>query len=105
MSAGLLTQAGQGIWTRVAPKRPRGDFLVVEPKITPGVITALDFGAAADRYSVGAIVLAFVFFLTVAIGAVLAKGVLTLMLSLMVGQIQAMASIRAVAAGLIALVR
>jgi hypothetical protein len=55
---------------------------------------------------VGAIVLAFVFFLTVAIGAVLAKGVLTLMLSLMVGgQIQAMASIRAVAAGLIALVR
>jgi hypothetical protein len=55
---------------------------------------------------VGAIVLAFVFFLTVAIGAVLAKAVLTLMLSLMVGgQTHTVASIRAVAAGLIALVR
>jgi hypothetical protein len=55
---------------------------------------------------VGAIVLAFVIFLTVAIGAVLAKGVLTLVLSLMVGgQIHTVASIRAVAAGLIALVR
>jgi hypothetical protein len=54
---------------------------------------------------VGAIVLAFVFFLTVAIGAALAKGVLTLLLSLMGGQIHTVASIRAVATGLIALVR
>jgi hypothetical protein len=55
---------------------------------------------------VGAVVLAFVFLLTVAISAVLAKGVLTLMLSLMVGgQIHTVASIRALAAGLIALVR
>ena len=75
-------------------------------KLPPGSYRSGLRRGYADRYSVGAIVLAFVFFLTVAIGAVLAKGVLTLMLSLMVGgQIQAMASIRAVAAGLIALVR
>jgi hypothetical protein len=55
---------------------------------------------------VGALVLAVVFVLTLAVGAILAKGILTLMLSLMVGgPIPAVASIRTVAAGLIALVR
>jgi hypothetical protein len=55
---------------------------------------------------VGALILAFVFFLTVAIGAALAKGVLTLVLNLMVGgQVPTVASIRTIAAGLIGLVR
>ena len=53
-----------------------------------------------------ALVLATVFLLTLALGAALAKGVLTLVLSLMVGtQVPTAASVRAVAAGLIALVR
>jgi hypothetical protein len=61
---------------------------------------------SADRYSVGTLVLAVVFLLTVAVGAILAKGVLTLMLSLMLGgQVPTLASIRGIAAGLIALVR
>jgi len=55
---------------------------------------------------VGALVLATVFFLTLAIGAAVAKVVLTLVLNLMVGgQISTVASVRAIAAGLIALVR
>jgi hypothetical protein len=55
---------------------------------------------------VSALVLAFVFFLTVALGAALAKVVLTLMLSLIVGgQVPTVASIRAIASGLIAMVR
>jgi hypothetical protein len=60
----------------------------------------------ADKYSVSVVVLSFVFLLTVGIGAAVAKGVLTLMLRLLVeGQLPALASIRTVAAGLIALVR
>jgi hypothetical protein len=60
----------------------------------------------ADRYSVGTLILAFVFLLTVVIGAALAKGVLTLVLNLMVGgQVPSVASIRAIAAGLIGLAR
>jgi hypothetical protein len=55
---------------------------------------------------VGTLVLAVVFFLTLAIGAALAKGVLSLMLSLIVGgNSPTVASFRAIAAGLIALVR
>jgi len=55
---------------------------------------------------VSALVLASVFLLTLALGAALAKGVLTVMLSLMVGaQVPTVASVRAAAAGLIALVR
>ena len=62
--------------------------------------------ASADRYSVGVLVLAIVFLLTIVVGAALAKGLLTLMLGLIVeGQLPAMASIRTVAAGLFALVR
>jgi hypothetical protein len=55
---------------------------------------------------VGALVLAIVFLLTIGVGAALAKGVLSLMLSLIVrGPLPAVASIRTVAAGLMALVR
>jgi len=55
---------------------------------------------------VSVVVLSFVFLLTVGIGAAVAKGVLILMLRLLVeGQPPALASIRTVAAGLIALVR
>ena len=53
----------------------------------------------------GALVLATVFVLTLAIGAAVAKGVLTLVLNLMAGQISTLASIRTIAAGLVALVR
>ena len=54
----------------------------------------------------GALVLATVFLLTLAIGAAVAKGVLTLVLNLMTGgQISSLASIRTIAAGLVALVR
>jgi hypothetical protein len=55
---------------------------------------------------VGVLVLAIVFLLTVAVGAALAKGVLTLLLGLIVeGHLPALASIRTVAAGFLALVR
>jgi hypothetical protein len=55
---------------------------------------------------VGALVLTVVFFLTLAIGAAVAKGVLSLMLSLIVGNsFPTVASFRAIATGLIALVR
>ena len=54
----------------------------------------------------GALVLAVVFLVTLAIGAALAKGVLTLMLTLIAGgRPPALASFRAAAAGLFALVR
>jgi apolipoprotein N-acyltransferase len=49
----------------------------------------------ADRYVVGILILALVVLLTVAIGAVLAKGLLTLTLHLMVhGQVPALPSVR-----------
>lgn len=52
------------------------------------------------------VVLSAVFLLTVAIGAAVAKGVLTLVLSLVIeGHLPAVTSLRAVAAGLVALVR
>ena len=70
-------------------------------------MSALDFGAPRPiDISVSALVLGSVFLLTLALGAALAKGVLTVMLSLMVGtQVPTVASVRAVAAGLLALVR
>ena len=53
-----------------------------------------------------ALVLATVFILTLAIGAAVAKGVLTLVLNLMAGgQVSTLASVRTIAAGLVALVR
>jgi hypothetical protein len=55
---------------------------------------------------VSVLILGIVFLLTLAIGAALAKGVLTLMLGLIVnGQLPTMASVRTIAAGLLALVR
>jgi hypothetical protein len=58
----------------------------------------------ADTYSVSVLILAVVFVLTVAIGAVLAKGVLTLMLHVIVqGELPTLASLR-VAGFLVALI-
>ena len=96
VSAGLLIEASRGVWTRVCPlsilKTPFRKFL------TP---TLWSFAAPADRYSVGVVVLSAVFLLTVAIGAAVAKGVLTLVLSLVIeGQLPAVTSVRAIAAGL-----
>jgi hypothetical protein len=55
---------------------------------------------------VSVLVLTVVLLLTLALGAALAKGVLTLVLHLIVeGQSYIVASVRAVAAGLVALVR
>jgi hypothetical protein len=55
---------------------------------------------------VGVVVLSVVFLMTVALGAAVAKGVLMLLLRLMVEpQFATVTSIRAVAAGLVALVR
>jgi len=71
----------------------------------PLTSTSLRSGSA-DRYSVGVLVLAIVFLLTVAVGAALAKGVLTIMLGLVIeGRLPTPASIRTVAAGFLALVR
>ena len=58
----------------------------------------------ADTYSVSVLILAVVFVLTVVIGAVLAKGVLTLMLHLIVqGELPTLASLR-IAGFLVALI-
>ncbi len=60
----------------------------------------------ADRYSVGVLVLITTFLLTLALGAALAKGVLTLVLRLLTDEpLPIMASFRIAVGALLALVR
>lgn len=60
----------------------------------------------ADRYSVGVLVLITTFLLTVALGAALAKGVLTLVLRFLTeGPLPTLASFRMALGALLALVR
>ena len=89
VSAGVLIETGEGVWTRVSPQGASEPS--PQEKSSP---IALVFRASPPiDTSVSVLVLVAVFLLTVALGAALAKGVLTLVLRILIdGQLPTLAS-------------